>query len=141
MTCSPDHIAIQIREKGFRLTPQRMAILHILFESGGHLAPTEIYEKLQPILAGATEPTVYRTLDFLCEHGFIRATHPGGGHLEYEIASHAHHHLVCKHCGYETEIAHDSLQFFYDQLERETGYRLTESHITFIGLCTHCKGD
>jgi Fe2+ or Zn2+ uptake regulation protein len=39
MACTPAYIASQIRERGFRLTPQRMAILNALHESGGHLLP------------------------------------------------------------------------------------------------------
>jgi Fe2+ or Zn2+ uptake regulation protein len=139
MTCSPTHVAAQIREKGFRLTTQRMAILNILYASSGHLAPTEIYEQLQFILSSATEPTIYRTLDFLREHGFIRATHTVSGRMEYQIVTHDHHHVICKNCGQEQEIAHEQLQILYDQLEQVTGYRLTESHITFTGLCPHCK--
>lgn len=139
MTCSPLHVASQIREKGFRLTPQRMAILNILYASGGHLAPTEIFEQLQPVLSGATEPTVYRNLDFLRENGLIRATHSGSGRLEYEIVTHAHHHVVCKACGQELEIGHAQLQPLFDQLEKATGFHLTDIHITFVGLCPHCK--
>ena len=121
------------------MTPQRMAILNILYASDGHLAPTEIFEQLQPVLSGVTEPTVYRNLDFLCKNGFIRFTHSGSGRLEYEIVTHAHHHLVCKACGQELEIAHEQLQPLFDQLEQVTGYQLTEIHITFTGLCPHCK--
>jgi Fe2+ or Zn2+ uptake regulation protein len=139
MTCSAIHVANQIRERGFRLTPQRMAILNILYASDGHLAPTEIFEQLQPVLSGATEPTVYRNLDFLRENGLIRATHLDSGRLEYEIVTHAHHHLTCKACGQEIEVNHEQLQPLYDQLEQSTGYRLTENHLTFMGLCPHCK--
>lgn len=139
MTCSPIHVANQIREKGFRLTPQRMAILNVLYDSGRHLAPTDILERLDPILAGTTEPTVYRNLDFLREHGFIRATHSASGRLEYEIVIHAHHHLTCKACGQEIEVKHEQLQPLYDQLEQSTGYRLTENHLTFMGYCPNCK--
>ncbi len=139
MTCSPAHVAAQIREKGFRLTPQRMAILNILYASDGHLTPTEIYEQLQPALSGATEPTVYRNLDFLCDNGLIRATHASHGRLEYEIVTHPHHHLICQVCGAEVEISHERIQPLYDQLEQSTGYRLTENHLTFMGFCPQCK--
>lgn len=139
MTCSPDHLATQIREKGFRLTPQRMAILNILHDSGGHLSATAIYEQVRPLLPGITEPTVYRTLEFLCQNGLVRDTHAAGGRLEYELARVDHHHLVCRNCGQHAEIAHEQLLFIYDQLEQVTGFRLTESHITFTGLCPHCK--
>lgn len=139
MTCSPAHVANQIRNKGFRLTHQRMAILNVLYDSGGHLTPTEIFERLQTVLSGATEPTVYRNLDFLRENGLIRATHSRSGRLQYEIVTHLHHHLVCKACGQEIEVKHEQLQPLYDQLEQSTGYRLTENHFTFMGYCPHCK--
>lgn len=139
MTCSAAHVANQLRERGFRLTQQRMTILNVLYDAGGHLAPTEICKQLHALLPGATEPTVYRNLDFLHDNGFIRATSTVNGRLEYEIVTHAHHHLVCKACGQEIEVKHEQLQPLYDGLEQSTGYRLTENHFTFMGYCPHCK--
>lgn len=136
MTCTPTHLAGQIREKGFRLTSQRMAILNALHRSGRHLARTEIYEQVAPAL---TEPTVYRNLEFLVRNGLVRVTHTGSGRLEYELARHPHHHLVCQTCGAETELDDEAMQAIFSQLENATGYRLTENHITLTGLCPHCK--
>jgi Fe2+ or Zn2+ uptake regulation protein len=42
MTCA-EHLSDEIRKRGFRLTPQRMAILHILTEDGGHLTPAQVF--------------------------------------------------------------------------------------------------
>jgi len=139
MTCSSVHVASQIRERGFRLTPQRTAILNVLYDSNGHLTPPEIFSQLKPILSGATEPTVYRNLDFLRKNGLIRATHTGSGRMEYEIVIHPHHHLACKACEQEIEIPHKQLQPLYEQLEQSTGYQLLENHLTFMGLCPQCK--
>jgi Fe2+ or Zn2+ uptake regulation protein len=136
MTCSPEHLAQQIREKGFRLTSQRMAILNVLHHSGGHLVRTEIYERIAPAL---TEPTVYRNLDFLVSHGLVRVTHVGNGRLEYELARHEHHHLVCRGCGAEIELADALMQSVFAPLEKSTGYRLTEKHITLTGICPNCQ--
>ncbi len=138
MSCNPEHIARQIREKGFRLTPQRMAILNTL-HAAGHLSPTEVYERVSHTMPGFTEPTVYRNLDFLARSGFVRSTHAGGGRLEYELAARAHHHLVCGACGVEMEIPHEQVLGLVEEFERLTGFRLTEGHITFNGLCPHCK--
>ena len=136
MTCSPTHLAEQIREKGFRLTNQRIAILNALHESGGHLLRTEIYARVAPAL---TEPTVYRNLDFLVKNGLVRVTHIGNGRLEYELARHAHHHLVCQLCEAEMELSAGTMQSIFDKLESTTGYRLTENHITLMGICPNCK--
>ena len=139
MTCSPDHLARQVREKGFRLTPQRVAIMNVLHAEGGHLSATEIYARVHTSTPRLTEPTIYRTLDFLVQNGLVSVTHTRDGKLRYELARHQHHHLVCSGCGQEQEVSQAQLQAIYDQVEQITGYRLTESHLTFTGLCPDCK--
>jgi Fe2+ or Zn2+ uptake regulation protein len=139
MTCSPAHLAQQVREKGFRLTPQRMAIMNALHAAGAHLSATEIYARVHTSTPGLTEPTIYRTLDFLAQNGLVSVTHTGGGRLEYELARHQHHHIVCSCCGQEQEVSQAQIQAIYDQVEQITGYRITEKHLTFMGQCPRCK--
>jgi len=138
MSCSEEFVP-QLRARGYRMTPQRHAILHALCHSGKHLTPTEVYEKAQEELGTLTETTVYRTLEFLAENGLARPALMGNGHLVYEIARHEHHHLVCRECGKEIEIEHSLLSSMYQKLENKSGFKLTDSHITFFGLCADCK--
>lgn len=113
--------------------------MNALHTAGGHLSATEIYAQVQASTPGLTEPTVYRTLDFLAQNNLVRATHTGGGKMEYELARHQHHHVVCRVCRHEQEVSQAQLQAIYDQVEQITGYLLTESHLTFTGLCPNCK--
>ena len=121
------------------MTPQRHAILHILCHSGEHLSPAQVYKKAKVDLPNLTEPTVYRTLDFLVENGLAHQTQVKKGHLSYEFASHDHHHLKCTNCGREVEISHSMLKNIYKKIELTSGYTLTGSHNTFTGLCPDCK--
>jgi Fur family ferric uptake transcriptional regulator len=130
-----------LRAQGYRLTPQRLAILKVLRDSGEHLTPTQIYQLARQTLPGLTEATVYRTLDFLTEHGFALAAHVGSGQLVYEIAEKEHHHLICRECGKTLEIDHDLLQSLYAQFESQTGYHIDSLHQTFFGLCPECLQD
>lgn len=139
MTCTPTHLAQQVREKGFRLTLQRVAIMNVLHAAGKHLLATEVCAQVHASAPGLTEPTIYRTLDFLVQNELVSVTHASGGKLKYELARHQHHHLVCSVCGQEQEVSQAQLQAIYDQVEQITGYRLTESHLTFTGLCPGCK--
>ena len=43
MTCSSQYVP-QLHSRGFRVTSQRMAILHVLRHSQTHLSPSEVYE-------------------------------------------------------------------------------------------------
>ena len=141
MTCSAEY-APELRARGYRMTPQRHAILHVLCHSGEHLSPANVYAQAREELPGLTETTVYRTLEFLAENGLARPAQIGSGHLVYEIARHEHHHIKCRNCGNEMEVEHALLAKLYSQLETASGYRLTDSHVTFFGLCPNCqKGD
>ena len=141
MSCAIEY-APQLRARGYRMTSQRMAILHVLHHTGRHLSPSEVYEQALHELPNLTEPTVYRTLEFLVENGLARPTHIGNGHLVYQIARHDHHHLKCRNCGNEMEVEYALLRRLYHELETASRYRLTDSHITFFGLCPDCqKGD
>ena len=137
MSCASEY-APQLRSRGFRMTSQRMAILHVLRHAGTHLSPGEIYKQARLELPGITEPTVYRTLEFLAENGLVRSSHSGNGHFTYQIAGNDHHHIICRVCGSEIEVDHTLLENFYHVLEKASGYRKIDSHLTFVGVCPDC---
>lgn len=138
MSCAETYTP-QLRARGYRMTPQRLAILHVLHHSGEHLSPAEVFEAAKKTLPSLTEPTVYRTLEFLTENGFVRPSQRANGHVNYEIAGRDHHHLVCRNCGGEMEVEHSLLRDMYKKIETASGYKLTDSHLTFFGLCPNCK--
>jgi len=121
------------------MNPQRMAILHVLRHEGTHLSPAEVYKKARKEVPGLTEPTVYRTLEFLADNALVRPSYTSTGHLTYEIAGNEHHHIVCRNCGAEVEVEHTLLESLYRLLETTSGYRSIDSHVTFFGVCPKCQ--
>jgi Fur family transcriptional regulator, ferric uptake regulator len=138
MSCV-EHLSTPLRKRGFRLTQQRMTILHILNQDGGHLTPTQVYDRAHQSMPGITEPTVYRTLEFLADNHLVRAAHMGSGRLVYEIAGRDHHHLICSICGKSVEVDNAALRRAHRQMEKVTGYKQITSHTTFFGLCPACQ--
>ena len=121
------------------MTTQRLAILHVLQHEGGHLSPAEIYKQARRKLAGLTEPTVYRTLEFLVQNGLVRSSRASNGRLTYQIAGEDHHHLICRVCNSEMEIQHALFEELYRKLESTSGYLRIDSHVTFFGVCPKCQ--
>ena len=138
MSCASEY-APQLRARGFRMTSQRMAILHVLRHSGKHLSPGEVYRQARQELRRLTEPTVYRTLEFLAENGLVHPSNSGNGHLTYQIAGEDHHHVLCRVCGSEVEIEHALLENLYHKLESTSGYLRIDRHVTFFGVCPTCQ--
>lgn len=137
MTCS-FHRTAELRQRGFRMTPQRQAILRTLDETGGHLSPSDIFNQVRESLPGLTEATVYRTLDFLAKNEMINPAQTANGHLVYEISRDDHHHLICRVCGREVQVEHAWVRSAYEQIEEKTNYHLSMSHLTFFGVCPDC---
>jgi Fur family transcriptional regulator, ferric uptake regulator len=137
MSCISAH-SRTLRGRGYRMTPQRLAILEALHHEG-HLSPAEIYASVRK--TGMTEATVYRTLEFLTENEIIYAAPNPNGHLTYELAGHDHHHLVCRGCGAQVDLELAALQGALAQLGQQTGYTLNTGHLTLFGLCPKCKAN
>jgi Fur family ferric uptake transcriptional regulator len=116
-----------------------MAILHVLRHEGTHLSPLDVFKKALLELPSLTEPTVYRTLEFLADNGLVRPSYSSSGHLTYEIAGNEHHHIVCHVCEREVEVEHTLLESLYRLLETTSGYRSIDSHVTFFGVCPKCQ--
>ena len=138
MSCA-NHLADTLRARGFRMTPQRLAIMHVLYASPKHLSPAQVYEQVRETVPSVTETTVYRTLEFLSEHGLVRPIHLGSGHQVYEIREHDHHHLVCRKCGGTVEVENSLFESLYAQLEAASGFRLAGNHLSLFGLCPDCQ--
>lgn len=135
----PIELFANLRAKGFRLTPQRLTILKVLSESDCHMTPAEIFQRASQTLPGLTEPTVYRTLNFLAEYGLVLVAHIGNGQLVYEYAAHEHHHMICRNCQGMLNLDHTVLRELYQRIELQTGFQIDSLHVTFFGHCPECQ--
>src|SRR5688500_12113089 len=87
-----------LREKGYRLTPQRELVLQA-GDSLGHATPDEVLVKVREQSAAINISTVYRSLELLEQLGLVRHTHLTDRAPTYHSkATPEHVHLVCRGC-------------------------------------------
>ena len=62
----------RLRSRGYRVTPQREAVLEVLRENEGvPLDPEAVFEFTRERYAGIGLATVYRTLELFCDLGLV----------------------------------------------------------------------
>ena len=61
-----------LREKKYRLTPQRLALLKIIAKSEGHPSADQMYELIKTDFPTTSLATIYNTLNLLKEMGIYR---------------------------------------------------------------------
>ena len=133
-------IAATLRQHGYKLTPQRIAVIRTIASTQDHLTPAAIYEKVHQDHPGIGLVTIYRTLDILAKLELICELHAGGSCHSYTIgASGHHHHLICSNCGGVTDFTGYDLAELEQRLSRETGFEIEEHLLEFVGRCQNCQ--
>lgn len=134
-------VSESLRERGFRLTPQRLLIVEAIQASEDHVSAEEIYEEVRSRYPTVNISTVYRTLEFLKGLGLVTETDLGEGRLRYHLAEKGHHHhLVCQKCGLLLELEESVVLSLRDTLLRNYGFSADFSHLAIFGRCQGCQG-
>ncbi|HEX6246559.1 MAG TPA: Fur family transcriptional regulator [Nocardioidaceae bacterium] len=129
-----------LRERGYRLTPQRELVLRAV-DRLGHATPDEVLAAVREESQAVNISTVYRTLELLEELGLVRHNHISDRAPTYHsTATPDHVHLVCRGCGAITEVAPEIITPMTDTLEREYGFATDIGHLTVFGMCRECLG-
>jgi Fur family ferric uptake transcriptional regulator len=132
----------ELRERGFRLTPQREMVLSAMHQVDGLATADEIYGRVRELSAAVDISTVYRTLDLLQQFRIVACIDPGDGQNRYELLGvHGPHiHLVCQLCGNVVGIDRDKAQPLAEQLSADHGFAIDLDRLTIPGLCRECSG-
>lgn len=128
----------QLRERGYRLTPQRELILEAVNRLG-HATPDEVHAEVRRHASAVNVSTVYRTLEVLEELGLVRHAHLSDRAPTYHsVAGHEHVHLVCRRCGAVTAVDADLVTPLTERLRGEHGFAADVGHLTIFGECVEC---
>ncbi len=135
-TTEIDH---ELRQKGHKLTKRRLMVVQVLAELGNHLTVDAILSAVQERYPSTNKTTVYRTLELLNELGLVLVTDLGSGRLEFELAGHPHHHLICERCSARTEVEDRFLQPLRESLLEHYGFSTNLHHFALFGTCPECN--
>jgi Fur family ferric uptake transcriptional regulator len=129
-----------LRDKGYRLTPQRELILAAVDELG-HATPDEVLARVQQTASTVNASTVYRTLEVLEELGLVRHAHLTDRAPTYHsVRGDEHFHLVCRTCHAVTSVDAAEAAPFTAVLAAR-GFVADLGHLTVFGRCTDCEGE
>jgi len=129
-----------LRKLGYRLTPQRSMILHVLTEANGHLNIEQITKRVQQRYPNVSLSTVYRTLELLKTTGLVRESHLPGQAPSYETATNdtQHHHLVCRRCHAIQHMDETLLGNLHECLQEQYHFHHLTLDLVAVGYCNVC---
>ncbi|MDD3839522.1 MAG: Fur family transcriptional regulator [Clostridia bacterium] len=139
-----DEVYDILNEKDIRITPQRRAILEILYSfKENHLDTENIYRLLASKKGEkASLATVYRTMELFEKIGIVSRLELEDLPARFELVlskRQKHHHLICLQCGKVEEIDHRFISDLKEEILREKDFQIVQKPIKIYGYCKSCR--
>jgi Fe2+ or Zn2+ uptake regulation protein len=133
-----ERLVSQLRERGMRVTPQRIVIHRELCGHCQHMTAEQVLARVSDVLPGTSLPTVYSTLELLETLRLVRRVGTGNGVLVFDSRVEPHAHTVCRRCGAVADLEGTAAP--EDALSRAgaTGFVPDHAQLVVWGLCPDC---
>lgn len=134
-----DDLVARLRSAGHRITPQRLAIIKTLVDSGEHPSVEQIYRRVRKDFPTTSLATVYNTLERLKEMGEVLELPSSGGSRYDGLNPQPHPHLRCTVCGAIEDLDVD-LGPAAQEVAARRGYADVHHRLELYGVCPRCQG-
>ncbi len=135
-----NRMVARLKDQGFRLTPQRMAVAKILASNEEHLSADKIFDRVKADFPFTSLATIYKTVTLLKHLGEVMELGFGDDCNRYDGARpYPHPHLVCVKCKKILDPDLPTLSEVPKELAKRTGYRILNHRVDFFGICPPCQ--
>jgi len=143
MDTATDRLAAMVarlRERGHRMSPQRLEILRSLAESPDHPTAETLHQRLLPRFPDMSLATVYKTIAVLKNCGEILELQFSDRDNRYDARCPTPHpHCICLACRAIVDPPVPGVEAMAKALAEATGYAITAHRLDFYGLCPACR--
>ncbi|WP_317855446.1 Fur family transcriptional regulator [Chakrabartyella piscis] len=128
-----------LREKGLKVTPQRIAVYNMLLNTKEHPNAETIYKALQPTNPTMSLATVYKTLDYFKQLHLVQELNVGEPSSRYDAIVCCHPHTVCSCCGKVEDLFVEGMTEIHKKVEEEFHFHVDSEQLILYGTCARCQ--
>lgn len=95
ITMTTDYLRGQLKQRGLKITPQRVAIYEAVVKLKNHPTAENIIDYIKQNHPNVSVGTVYKVLDSLVENQLLKKVKSEKDIMRYDAIMQKHHHLYC----------------------------------------------
>ena len=133
-----EELVSSLRQEGFRITPQRIAIVEYLLKTEDHPSAEQIHKVVQKKYPMVSLSTVYKTVDLLKEKKLVNEIEVEG-EARFDAHTDEHVNLVCMNCGKIEDVDEDALKGIQVRAAKKSKYLILKGSFELFGYCSNCK--
>ena len=127
-----------LRRKGYKATPQRIAICRIAVNSRSHPSAQQVYEEVKKIHPTVSLATVYKTLEVLRDLDLVQEINFPKGQARFDSYMSPHINLVCLKCGSISDLDDMTIKEITLKVTESTKFKPTGQRMDVYGICQKC---
>lgn len=127
-----------LRGKGYRATPQRIAISRFALSSKDHPTAQTIYSEVRKAYPTVSLATVYKTIQILKSAGLIQELNSLQGQTRFDSDVKPHINLVCLKCGSIEDWEDSMVPEIITRAKASTNFTATGQCFEVYGICQSC---
>lgn len=133
-----EKIVSSLREEGFRITPQRIAIVNYVMNTDEHPNAEHIHNAVKKKYPMVSLSTVYKTLELLRQKRLISEIEVNG-ETRFDPNTGEHVNLVCLNCGLIVDSSEDDLVQIQNKIAKKAKYLIVRGSLDLYGYCANCR--
>ena len=135
----PPDPADRLHERGYRVTAQRLAVLHAVAQHP-HASADDITDTVRGELGEVSVQGVYDALGVLVDVGLLRRIQPAGSPARFEDrVDDNHHHVICRVCGRMVDVDCATGDTPCLTASDDQGFEIDEAEVAYWGRCPDCR--
>ena len=134
-----ESVVIQLKGRGLKMTPQRLAIINVLMETRDlHPDARFVRREAKKRKKGLSLSTTYATLNELSHLSIIEVLPFDGMENRYEGNLEEHVNLICEQCGKTIDYTVHPI-VGQRNVAKTTGFSVTDARLDYYRLCRECR--
>ena len=135
-----DAAAIEaLRRKGYKATPQRIAICRFALHSRDHPTAQKIYDEVKKVHPTVSLATIYKTLKVLEELDLIQELNFPQRQARFDSYMKPHLNLVCLRCGNIRDLDDLTTREILEKVAAVAEFAATGQRLDIYGVCQKCS--
>ena len=128
-----------LRGKGYKATPQRIAIGRFALQSRNHPTIQMIYSEVKKSYPTISLSTVYKTVKILQEAGLIQELNYPKDQTRFDSFMEPHINLLCLSCGNVKDAKNSCIQEMVAQVSADENFVAAGLRFDIYGVCQSCR--
>ena len=129
-----------LRSKGYKATPQRIAICRVALNSRAHPSVQQVYDEVKKIHPTVSLATVYKTLEVLRDLDLVQEINFSKRQSRFDSYMNPHINLICLKCGIITDMDDETAKEMTRKVAAATRFKPTGQCVNVYGICQKCSG-